>query len=1078
MNCIYRIVWNAAIGKWVVASELASARRRSRMRVSLAAVALALASPAILAQEISQVLCEAPLELQDGACVRPVGLDGITPMAATDDGLFVVNAGTNATAASTNGVNMIAIGSNAIARPAGNGANNGALSLGANALAAGTNALSIGYGAVSDSQNGSGTSGATSLGASTRTTWNATAIGFQANGNGTVVTALGAAAVATGERGIALGRSASATGQYSSAIGAGARATHQNSVALGAVSVSRANATFAIGSATLRRGIENVADGTQANDAVTVEQLQGLLQATGGSMDGAGSVIAPGYDLANGGLQTTVGGALTELDGGVSTLTTEVNALDTQIRQGRIGLVQQSAAGADLTVAADRDGAAVRFTGSNGARRLAGVADGVDAGDAITLAQRDASVGSAAAALGGGAGVEADGSVRAPVYTVVGSDVRSVGAALGLLDAADAGHRAELVDLGDAVGEAQRYFQASASATDAMADASGQGSTALGSDAVAGGQRSLAIGAGARATLTDTVAIGAGADANGMNSVALGAGSVAGRAQVVALGGGSVGNRQLVNVTSGTQSADAVIQRQLRAVVDALGGGATIDAVTGEVTGPQYSIQGTTHQDVGAALSAMDGELTSLDARSTVNEDDVLDVRQIVSDWNGGTAGLVQQVDPAAQVSVGAGTGGTVVDVAGTDGVRQLKNVAAASDASDAINVAQMQDSLADAQPEDSRYLKVDGRLDGSDDAAGSGVGSIAVGASTRADGEAAMVLGQGGLAAADGAVALGAGSVADRANAVSIGRDGAERQIAHVADASDDTDAINLRQLKAAGLAGDGGEMMEAVGYLAGSDHAQVAFTGAAGTVLANVGDGRVQLGSREAINGGQLASFGDALGSQLDGLDGRVGALEGQPGGGGGAGDPPYYDAGSNTAIVATGAAAEATGQGAVAAGSGAQATADNSVALGSDALADRDDSVSIGHAGGERLIAHVAAGSADTDAVNLAQLQEQMASVDRYTDQRVEAMEQAIGAQMGHMSRQINRGIAASAALVQVAPNLPGKITLNAGMATYRGESAFALGLSRWSRSGRFNLHGGVSLAKGDQPLINIGFGVAFD
>lgn len=62
---------------------------------------------------------------------------------------------------------------------------------------------------------------------------------------------------------------------------------------------------------------------------------------------------------------------------------------------------------------------------------------------------------------------------------------------------------------------------------------------------------------------------------------------------------------------------------------------------------------------------------------------------------------------------------------------------------------------------------------------------------------------------------------------------------------------------------------------------------------------------------------------------------------------------------------------------------------------------------------------------------------------------------------MSRKINRGIAASAALVQVTPNLPGKFTLNFGAATYRGESAMPLGVSRWSRNGRFNVNAGVSV-----------------
>ena len=79
---------------------------------------------------------------------------------------------------------------------------------------------------------------------------------------------------------------------------------------------------------------------------------------------------------------------------------------------------------------------------------------------------------------------------------------------------------------------------------------------------------------------------------------------------------------------------------------------------------------------------------------------------------------------------------------------------------------------------------------------------------------------------------------------------------------------------------------------------------------------------------------------------------------------------------------------------------------------------------------------------------------------------------------VQRQVIRAIAAAAALTQVTPNLPGKVTLNAGVATYRGESAFGVGLSRWSRSGRYNVNAGVSAARGDQPLFNVGFGIAFD
>jgi len=82
--------------------------------------------------------------------------------------------------------------------------------------------------------------------------------------------------------------------------------------------------------------------------------------------------------------------------------------------------------------------------------------------------------------------------------------------------------------------------------------------------------------------------------------------------------------------------------------------------------------------------------------------------------------------------------------------------------------------------------------------AAATGQDSMAAGPQATASGKQAVALGDGARASADGSVALGAGSVADRANAVSVGSAGHERQITHVADATQATDAVNLRQLQA----------------------------------------------------------------------------------------------------------------------------------------------------------------------------------------------------------------------------------------------------------------------------------------
>ena len=60
-----------------------------------------------------------------------------------------------------------------------------------------------------------------------------------------------------------------------------------------------------------------------------------------------------------------------------------------------------------------------------------------------------------------------------------------------------------------------------------------------------------------------------------------------------------------------------------------------------------------------------------------------------------------------------------------------------------------------------------------------------------------AVAIGSGAGVSAEGGVALGAGSVADRANAVSVGSTGANRQIINVAAGTEGTDAVNVSQLQ-----------------------------------------------------------------------------------------------------------------------------------------------------------------------------------------------------------------------------------------------------------------------------------------
>ena len=72
-----------------------------------------------------------------------------------------------------------------------------------------------------------------------------------------------------------------------------------------------------------------------------------------------------------------------------------------------------------------------------------------------------------------------------------------------------------------------------------------------------------------------------------------------------------------------------------------------------------------------------------------------------------------------------------------------------------------------------------------------------------------------------------------------------------------------------------------------------------------------------------------------------------------------------------TANGAGSSASADNATALGANSSASAANSVALGAGSIADRANAVSFGSAGAERQLTNVAAGTADTDAANVQQL-----------------------------------------------------------------------------------------------------------
>src|SRR5690606_11257700 len=106
----------------------------------------------------------------------------------------------------------------------------------------------------------------------------------------------------TGADSLRCGAGATASGDQSTALGTNATASHSNSLALGSGSQTDRDNAVSVGVAGGERQITNVADATQAQDALTLNQGGQLASALGGgtAYDANGQLIAPTYNVAGG----------------------------------------------------------------------------------------------------------------------------------------------------------------------------------------------------------------------------------------------------------------------------------------------------------------------------------------------------------------------------------------------------------------------------------------------------------------------------------------------------------------------------------------------------------------------------------------------------------------------------------------------------------------------------------------------------------------------------------------------------------------------------------------------------------
>ncbi|WP_420914442.1 YadA family autotransporter adhesin [Burkholderia stabilis] len=269
---------------------------------------------------------------------------------------------------------------------------------------------------------------------------------------------------------------------------------------------------------------------------------------------------------------------------------------------------------------------------------------------------------------------------------------------------------------GVAIGQAASAAQADALALGSGATATGAQSVAQGAHAVAASVGSVAIGSGARSNATDALALGAGASATYANSVALGAGSlttVGAQTNYIAYGLSSpqssagevnVGNRQITGLAAGKSGTDAVNVSQLDSVANQLttlinqrtsnlGGSYTSNPAGSNVPpGPT----GTNSSAGGSGAVASGSNSTAVGNGS-------------LASGNGSTAigvGSTASGSNSAAIGTGSNDGGrsNVVAVGSADSARQVVNVAAGTQGTDAVNVNQLNASVGNTLSQANSY--------------------------------------------------------------------------------------------------------------------------------------------------------------------------------------------------------------------------------------------------------------------------------------------------------------------------------------------------------------------------------------
>ncbi|EAZ5994959.1 YadA-like family protein [Salmonella enterica] len=999
MNRIFKVLWNAATGTFVVTSETAKSRGKKNGRRKLAVSALI---------GLSSIMVSADALANAG---NDTG-DGVTPTGTQTGGKGWIAIGTDATANTYTNVD----GASAAMGYKASAMGKWSTAIGSYSQSTGDSSLALGVKSVSAGDR------AIAMGASSSASGSySMAMGVYANSSGAKSVALGYKSVASGATSSALGYQATASGDDSAAFGNGAKAIGTNSVALGSGSVAQEDNSVAVGNSTTQRQITYVAKGdinSTSTDAVTGAQIYSLSQSVadrlggGASVNSDGTVNAPLYEVGTG-IYNNVGSALSALNTSITNTEASVAGLaedallwDESIsafsasHTGNASKITNLAAG---TLAADStdavNGSQLFDTNEKVDKNTADIATNTDSINQNTtdIAANTTSINQNTTDI---ATNTTNINSLSDSVTTLTDDALLWDAASGAFSAKHNGSASKIINVAagdlsedstDAVNGSQLYEtnQKVDQNTSAIADIN-TSITNLSSDNLSWNETTSSFSASHGSSTTNKITNVAAGELPEESTDAVNGSQLFETNEKVDQNTTDIA----ANTTNITQNSTA------------------IENLNTSVSDINTSITGLTDnallwdEDIGA-FSANHGGSTSKitnvaagalseDSTDAVNGSQLYETNQKVDQNTSAIADINTSITNLGTDALSwDDEEGAFSASHGTSGTNKITNVAAgeiASDSTDAVNgsqlyetnmlISQYSESISQLAGDTSetyitengtgvKYIRTnDNGLEGQD-AYATGNGATAVGYDAVASGAGSLALGQNSSSSIEGSIALGSGSTSNRAittgiretsatsdgvvigynttdrellGALSLGTDGESyRQITNVADGSEAQDAVTVRQLQ------------NAIGAVTTTPTKYYHANSTEEDSLA-VGTDSLAMGAKTIVNADAGIGIGLNTLVMADAING-----------------------------IAIGSNARANHANSIAMGNGSQTTRGaqtDYTAYNMDTPQNSVGEFSVGSEDGQRQITNVAAGSADTDAVNVSQLKVTDAQVSRNT------------------------------------------------------------------------------------------------